>query len=54
MKHACDGVEQWALEVVLTRMGMPEEYVQYQAKLTMLTRTSVITPFGVTDITTPL
>ena len=28
---------------------MPEEYVQYQAKLTVLTRTDVITPFGVTE-----
>ena len=49
MKHAYDGVQQWAVEVVLRRMGVPEEYVQYQAKLVVLTRTAVITPFGVTE-----
>ena len=46
LKHAYDGVQQWAVEVVLMRMGVPEEYVQYQAKLALLTRTAVITPFG--------
>ena len=49
LKHAYDGVQQWAVEVVLMRMGVPEEYVQYQTKLAVLTRTSVITPFGVTE-----
>ena len=49
LKHAYDGVQQWAVEVVLMRMGVPEGYVQYQAKLAMLTRTAVITPFGVTE-----
>ena len=33
LKHAYDGVQQWTVEVVLMRMGIPEEYVQYQAKL---------------------
>ena len=33
----------------MMRMGVPEEYVQYQTKLAVLTRTSVITPFGVTE-----
>ena len=47
LKHAYDGVQQWAVEVVLMRMGVPEEYVQYQTKLAALTRTAVITPFGV-------
>ena len=46
---AYDGVQQWAVEVVLMRMGVPEEYVRYQAKLALLTRTAVITPFGVTE-----
>ena len=49
LKHAYDGVQQWAVEVVLMRMGVPEEYVRYQAKLALLTRTAVITPFGVTE-----
>ena len=49
LKHAYDGVQQWAVEVVLMRMGVPKEYVKYQAKLSMLTRTAVITPFGVTE-----
>ena len=49
LKHAYDGVQQWAVEVVLMRMGLPEEYVQYQTKLAVLTRTSMITPFGVTE-----
>ena len=40
---------QWAMEVVLMRMGVPEEYVQHQTTLAGLTRTSVITPFGVTE-----
>jgi hypothetical protein len=30
-------------------MGIPVEYVQYQAKLAVLTRTAVITPFEVTE-----
>ena len=50
LKHAYGGVQQWAVEVVLMRMGVPEEYVEYQTKLAALTRTAVITvtPFGVT------
>ena len=46
LKHAYDGVQQWAVEVVLRRMGVPEEHVQYQTKLVVLTRTAVITPLG--------
>ena len=42
-------VQQWAVEVVLRRMRVPEEYVRYQTKLVVLTRTVVITPFGVTE-----
>ena len=34
---------------LLMRMGMPDEYVEYQTKLTVQTRTAVITPFGVTE-----
>ena len=49
LKHAYDGVQQWAVEVVLMRMGVSEEYVQYHAKLAMLTRTAVITQLGVTE-----
>ena len=54
LKHAHDGVQQWAVEVVLVRvrvgpMGVPKEYVQYQLKLTALTRTAVTTPVGVTE-----
>ena len=46
LKHAYDGVQQWAVEVVLMRMGVPDDYVRYQTKLTVQTRTAVITPFG--------
>jgi ribonuclease HI len=49
LKHAYDGVQQWAVEVVLMRMGVPDDFVRYQTKLTVQTRTAVITPFGVTD-----
>ena len=49
LKHAYDGVQQWAVEVVLMRMGVPDNFVRYQTKLTVQTRTAVITPFGVTD-----
>ena len=31
------------------RMGVPDDFVRYQTKLTIQTRTAVITPFGVTD-----
>jgi hypothetical protein len=31
------------------RMGVPDEYVRYQTKLIVQTRTAVITPFGVTN-----
>ena len=48
LRHAYGGVQQWAVEVVLMRMGVPEEYVMYQTKLTVQTRTAVITLFGVT------
>ena len=48
MTYAHDGVQQWAIEVVLMRMGMPDEYVRYQTKLTVQTRTVVIAPFWVT------
>ena len=33
-----------AYEVVLMRMGVPDEYVRYQTKLTVQTRTAVTTP----------
>ena len=49
MEHAYDGVQQWAVEVVLMGKGMSGEYVQYQIKLTVQTRTAVILPFGVTE-----
>ena len=49
LKHAYDGVQQWAVEVVLMRMGVPDEFVRYQTKLTVQTRTAVITPVGVTE-----
>ena len=49
LKHAYDGVQQWAVEVLLLRMEVLEEYVQYQTKLAAITRTAVITPFGVTE-----
>jgi hypothetical protein len=45
LKHAYDGVQQWAVEAVLRRMGLPEEYAQYQTKLVLLTRSAVFTPF---------
>ena len=48
LKHAYDGVQQRAVEVVPMRMGATEGYVQYQTTLAALTRTAVITPFGVT------
>ena len=32
LAHAYDGVQQWAVEVVLMRTGVPDEYVQYQTK----------------------
>ena len=35
LKHAYDGVQQWAVEVVLMRMRVPDEYAQYQSKLTV-------------------
>ena len=31
------------------RMGVPDEFVRYQTKLTVHTRTAVITPFEVTE-----
>ena len=49
LKHAYDGVQPWAVEIVLMRMGLPEGFVQYQSKLIAQTRTAMITPFGVTD-----
>ena len=49
MEYAYNGVQQWAVEVVLRRMWVSEEYVQYQSKLVVLTRTDVITPSGVTE-----
>ena len=49
LKHAYDGVQQWAVEGVLRRMGVSEEFVQYPTKLAVLARTDVITPFGVTE-----
>ena len=49
LKHAYDGVQPWAIELVLQRMGVPVEYVAHQAELVRRTRTAVITPFGVTD-----
>ena len=49
LKHAYDGVQQWALVVVLMSRGMPDGYVRYQTKLTVQARTVVITPFGVTE-----
>ena len=49
LKHAYDGVQPWAVELVLRRMGVPAEFVKYQSRLTFLTRTAVITPFGVTE-----
>ena len=49
LEHACDGVQRWAVEVVLMRMGVSDEYARYQTKLTVQTRNAVITPFGVTN-----
>ena len=49
LTHAYDGVQQWAVEVVLMRMGVPDEYVRYQTKLTVQMGTTVITPLGVTE-----
>ena len=49
LKGAYDEVQQWTVDVVLRRMGIPEKYVQYQAKLGVLTRTAAIAPFGVTE-----
>ena len=49
LKHAYDGVQQWAVEVVLMTMVVRGEYAQYQAKLAVITRTAVITPFGATE-----
>ena len=49
LKHSYDGVWQSAVKVVLMRMGVPDEYVRYQTKLTVQTRTAVTTPFGVTE-----
>ena len=49
LKHAYDGVQQWAVEVVLMRMGVPDEYVRYQTKLTVQTRIAVTAPFRVTE-----
>ena len=46
LKHAYDGVQKWAVEVVLMRMGVLDEYVRYQTKLTIHTRTAVVTPLG--------
>ena len=48
LKHAHDGVQQCAVEVAMRKMGVPEEYVQYRAKLAVLTRTAVTTSFGLT------
>ena len=38
LTHAYDGVQQWAVDVVLMGVGMPEEDVQYQTKLAALSR----------------
>ena len=51
--HTMECSSAWAVEVVLMRMGVPEENVQYtrhwQSWLHSDTRTAVITPFGVTE-----
>ena len=49
LKHAYDGVQPWAVELVLLRLGVPKEFVKYQSKLSACTRTAVITPFEVTE-----
>jgi hypothetical protein len=49
LKHAYDGVQQWAVEVVLMRTAVPDEYVRYQTKLTVQTRIAVTAPFRVTE-----
>ena len=36
LKHAYDGVHQWAVEVVLRRMGVPEEYDLYSTRQSWL------------------
>ena len=40
LKHTYDGAQQWAVAVVLMKMGVLDDYVRYQTKLTVQTRTA--------------